>query len=285
LFIVDLEIIQDPGYDLPGFFMVLLSGTFVIYAPLVNFFALYLNLDPYYFMIKMIPWINESSWLVKIIRTVLLWTAGTETCRIFPLIFMMTLSGLRIDYNILSALIEAISKVNENRSIRLNRARINYVMRMYNVLQTIMRSHKFTELISCFLLALGLFVSVLFNFATFRMYSILPIVFYVYFPSVSLVICIVIHLTMPKAIDIHELSLQLLRRLKTCGHNDIVNLKYLRRKVRSLRPTAHHVGFNIVTFFYFKKSTRITFYAAILGYTIDLLFTVPQDVLSKSIVF
>lgn len=123
----------------------------------------------------------------------------------------------------------------------------------------------------------------MFLYVTITLQRYLPILLYIYFPSVSFVILFVIQSFIPELIKIYRISKNLLRliNLQTC-HPRLTtkDRKISRRLLKSLRPVQINVGLIGFTLFYFKETTKVTFYSAIVSYTMTLLLAFPAKKLA-----
>jgi hypothetical protein len=129
-----------------------------------------------------------------------------------------------------------------------------------------------------FLLFVGTALSVIANFTTIRAFQIFPWYLYVFCPSLSILILLIIQLLLPFGINCHENSEAMLRQWKS---NPIyAKGKYLRRKLKSLRSLRWYAGltgFYECNFFLIQDSFKTAYYAVILDYTINLILFIPAS--------
>jgi hypothetical protein len=125
----------------------------------------------------------------------------------------------------------------------------------------------------------GLFLSITFNFVSIKLYNILPIYLYVYFPSVSVLIICVDNIRLSYQYLTYQISEKLKRDWPTEIRNG-VDSNYKRnialRKVRSIRPIKFFVGVNWLNFFWIDKSTKGIYRFNIIIHTINLCLSVPN---------
>lgn len=253
------------------------------FYPLLLFIAnLHLNMDPLYYNIESL---NLSSNLqhygCHFIRNLIVLLALFEVCRLYPFVFLVFVPG--IDMFVKSSL--NMIKASVNKSGR----NLRDLITKYNELQLILITvSSFQECGTLFLMGIGLFLSILFNYATIKCYLVFPIYFYIFCLSVSFIIICVVDLTLPYAQLIFEQSSELLRILPTVltetKLNSIVmsrETKCARKKLSSLQALKLYAGIGTHRFYYLQKSTKTTFYSNSIIHTINLLLCIPIELLQQ----
>lgn len=123
--------------------------------------------------------------------------------------------------------------------------------------------------IACLML-LGFVASVSFNWAALKGLSFIPMPFYLYFPTVAVVIPIFIHHTLAPAVKVHETAREYIRKQKlSVGQSS--ERKYLIKVICSIQPFAVYGGMLGFRLYKIKQSTRLTFYEAINSHTFNAL--------------
>lgn len=105
------------------------------------------------------------------------------------------------------------------------------------------------------------------NFVTLTMYNSFPLYFYGFFPSLSLVLFMVIELTLPYTHKIFELSTELVRNMSLKARNN--NLR--RRQIRATRPHSIKIGLLDCTLCEFKRRNKVRYYECMVSQTVDLV--------------
>jgi hypothetical protein len=109
------------------------------------------------------------------------------------------------------------------------------------------------------------------------MHHIIPMPLYLYFPSVSILIPITIHFMLPMGIDVHTIAHEMVvkrwgRELCRRGAN-----KYVLRRIKATRVIRVHGGFLGFKVYDLTKTTKATYYEAILIYTINALLAIDTS--------
>ncbi|OXA40907.1 hypothetical protein Fcan01_24354 [Folsomia candida] len=133
------------------------------------------------------------------------------------------------------------------------------------------------ETIVASLMLLGLLVCVTFNYVTIKMRHIIPITFYVYFPSVSVLTPIVIRIMLPKTVAIFEGG----RVIRDTVWTTLLGLssekKYFKRKMKGIGEIAFYASFFQYRLYRLQNSTKATFYAVIIDRTITALLSIDSS--------
>jgi hypothetical protein len=264
---LDFKVQEIDKIDVIGICMTVFTLAFIVYPFILVGFLVIMNLDPYYFIINEISILSDFLPLFIIattFRCIASFVMIIETCRLLPLMMILSISLMKMTLNILKA-IETAHSIRPHNRIS---AHINLAL-VYTKIEP------FAHITSFFVTSFGLFMSVLFNFGTCKMFPFLPFVLYIYFPSVSFLIFMVIHLLFPMVGNVNEYSSHLIWTLQSNLHQERKNMKFLRKKIASLRPTTIKAGILKFNVFKFEKSTKIKYYSLIVNNTINLMLTVP----------
>lgn len=124
-------------------------------------------------------------------------------------------------------------------------------------------------------MATGFVSIVLFNFVALKMYGVIQMPFYLFYPICSAVTATAIQILLPRMISVYEDSQELIQRWKgSLRQCHVSELKYMTRKLEAVRLVKLHgglLGFNIYAL---SKATRSGFNFEMLNYTITALLAV-----------
>ncbi|OXA45289.1 hypothetical protein Fcan01_19896 [Folsomia candida] len=123
------------------------------------------------------------------------------------------------------------------------------------------------------LLSLGFGFTVTCNFVTVRMFAVIRMPFYLFFPMGSLVAMVGIGILLPYGIACHELSRKLLVGWRKTLGSKRGSMRFEEKIGKGLRPIGIKVGSGEFSLFVLKKSTKSTYYVAVMNTTIDALMT------------
>lgn len=128
------------------------------------------------------------------------------------------------------------------------------------------------------LMILGFLLCVFCNFVTIKLYGIVPIYFYIIFVTMSILAPVVISMTLPIAVYLHEFTKHLLFKwcntveTKKCTRRFTkFNKKIILRDIKSLKPLTIYPGLGSYRLFAITKTIVISYYMAILDTTIDAI--------------
>lgn len=121
-----------------------------------------------------------------------------------------------------------------------------------------------------FLMTFGVIVSVISNVCSLKLYSVIPLAFYVWIPVISVVTIIIIVNLIPAAVNIHESSKKgISLKKKDAG-------SYWKRKLGAQRPFVLCTGVLDYRFFEMKQSTKLVYYFALLENTVNVLISLNE---------
>lgn len=122
------------------------------------------------------------------------------------------------------------------------------------------------------LMAFGLLIGIMCNFVTLKMQMLIPAPFYYVFPTLSILVVVIIRVMLPMMISVYEVAKELHfgweRSLGVAR-----NVTYLRRKVRSIRTVRLEGELFHFKFYKLQRSTMPLFSAALVNYTITALLS------------
>ncbi|OXA45290.1 hypothetical protein Fcan01_19899 [Folsomia candida] len=121
------------------------------------------------------------------------------------------------------------------------------------------------------LLSLGFGFTVTCNFVTIRMFGVIRMPFYLFFPTGSLVAMVGIGILFPYGIACHELSRKLLAGWRRTLGSKRGSMRFEEKMGKVLRPIGIKVVSGEFSLFVLKKSTKSRYYVAVGNTTMDAL--------------
>lgn len=252
--------------DVLGVFLNINVVLFSLYPFFLSTFIIYFGFDPVYNFAKYVVLLDTNNflWLVAIFPIRLIQVPPTfQIARLFALmICMVSLSAILF-----------LDAIHELDLWGFSRRRADLLIRRYQHLAVALQHvTEFFATISAVLMMLGLVLSVLFNFMSVKLYGLIPMPLCLFFPSVAVLIPFMFDTLLPFGIRINETSVELgvkwWRSLGVLGDR-----KYLRKKLRAIRPLCCNCGVVGFIFFKFTNSIKIWFYEQICSYTITALLS------------
>ena len=170
-----------------------------------------------------------------------------------------------------------IGEVGIFDSIGASAQKHHFLVQTYKILDVITRQmapflSKSISIIMC----LGSSLIILLDFATIKMYRVIPMPLYFFFPTVGITAKIILHTLLPQIIWIREQSYQVLERIR----NQAVDIKSgparkeFLMELKHLRPAPIYVSFANYNFVALKNSLKTNYYYLLLYYTITALLSV-----------
>ncbi|OXA47694.1 hypothetical protein Fcan01_17752 [Folsomia candida] len=253
-----------------GLFLNFNVALFSIYPYFLCPFLFYFDLDPGLLFTRYVLHLELNTLLDQLVTQplrFLQFLAILQLCRLFP-ILVSTFSLC------ITIFLDAIHKL-ESRAflIRFYRSKADLQMRKYRELALVLKLVDGVVVpAAAILMGLGLLLSVVFNFVTIKLYSVIPMPLYLYFPSVSVLIPVIIEALLPFGISLNVKAVQLRnkwdRQLERCGDR-----KYVRRILRAIKPFCINCGVAGYNVLKLVKGTKVWFYEQLLNYTISALLT------------
>ncbi|OXA42142.1 hypothetical protein Fcan01_23249 [Folsomia candida] len=149
-------------------------------------------------------------------------------------------------------------------------------IRMYQRFRIIFKTmENTTTFLATLMLSIGFGFTVMCNFTTVRMLGVIRMPFYLFFPTAALVAMAAIGILLPYGIASWERSGKLLAgwRVRLRVKWGIFMRRYCEQTVKGLRPIGLRAGMGEFNFFVFKKSTKSSYYVAVMDKTIEALMT------------
>lgn len=129
----------------------------------------------------------------------------------------------------------------------------------------------------------GFILTILYSFISLKMYHIVPMPLFLFFPTLAVFVPVIIQIMLPGLITIYEDSTSLREKWGGVLHLRQDLRGVVRRQIRGKRSLSVYAGVAEHNFFKCKRSTMVTYYEAIVGYVITALMSV--DVYEISIEF
>lgn len=130
------------------------------------------------------------------------------------------------------------------------------------------------ETIVASVMLLGLLVCVTCNYVTIKMRHVMPMPFYLYFPSVSVLTPILIRILLPMGVTVFEGGNVIRGKVWKSLLGLSSEKKYFKKKVRGVGEIAFYASFFQYRLYRLQKSTKGTFYSVLIGHTITALLSV-----------
>ncbi|OXA37884.1 hypothetical protein Fcan01_27329 [Folsomia candida] len=271
-FLIDLERKLTSEYAIPtgrldvlGIVLNISVVAFAIY-PVTFIFFLYTDLDPLYLFGKYV--VNKGPPCFFILTTIarpFVVLPFLQICRLFSILF----SGLTVGCHLILSNISWMERTSRVGPL------LARVLRNHAILQIILQSieNAVSALIAIIMLA-GFLLSILFNFTTIKMYHVIPMPLYLFFPAVGILIPMIIQVMLPMLIEVYEGEVLLHRRWRCALWLRHGNIKYLKRRLTGVKVLRMYAGIKCHLFYFVKKSTKATYYYAIWSYTISAMLSI-----------
>ncbi|OXA37131.1 hypothetical protein Fcan01_28090 [Folsomia candida] len=259
---------QTKKIDPIGIFLNITVAMFAVYPYFLIPFLLYFEFDPTFMFAKYVLSLTLNTSLDQILfNTVRLlqFLVALQICRLFPLLVCTLMFGVLIILDTVKTLDMwvVLIKFSQNKAA----AQIRRYIELTLVMQV---CAGFSDASIAILMGLGLILCVLFNFVTLKLYNIIPMPLYLYFPSVAIIIPFIIDTLLPLGIRVNEKTARLKtkwgKQLDLCSDR-----KYLQRRLRAIKPLRFDcrvAGYNLLQL---VKPTKAWFYMQIMNYTISAL--------------
>jgi hypothetical protein len=279
------KITQKKGIDLLGIFLSIVVLLFAFYPLFLVGFIVWFELDAYssldrYLLSAGLSWrksFENGNWGLALVlytaKFILALGPVHQICRTLSMIICFTTMLAHLTL----ACIEILSH-NSRTIASISYARLNAYLANYHALEIILlTAYDYIGNVIGSLMLIGFFLAVVFNFASLKMYPVIPMPLYLYFPSVSVLIPFTIHFMLKMGIDYHGNT----ENMVAIKWNRVVgqscDRKYARRRIRATRILRVHgsiLGFKIYDL---TKSVRVEFYKAIQDYTINALLSIDTS--------
>jgi hypothetical protein len=265
--------------------MIVIVRAFAFYPWLLTPCSILLKLDPVYYLIKLfrpyLPYYKQLyipyTTITQLSRCYIIAAAATEICRLLATMTVLSLGGLQMTNYVLAS----TAGFRHKERLHLNRC-----IHMYKEIEVVfILTSGAHEMMLADLLFGGICILALFNLGTFRLHNVLPPLMYSFFPSVSVVQCMMIHIGILTAHVTNDVALGVMRE----WGGDIIKrrprgrgMKYYFRKVRSIRPVLFYARFGGMRLCKMRKEFKIKYYSTILDITLNLLLTTPARLFDRA---
>ncbi|OXA41576.1 hypothetical protein Fcan01_23760 [Folsomia candida] len=258
--------------------MTLFVWAFSTYPVIISLSAIFFQLDPYYHILSML---NITSRPAHLFRFYLICTAPAELCRFLAFTVTISISTFQMLRTWLHLLIQQHSSPF---TVMVSRMSGNPVESQYRHGQIVLFSmESFLGCVCLIAQGLGLANGILSNFVSLKFYSTLPIWLYVIFPCVAVMVIIIAHVALNYLHNVADYSGKLLRNLDLFTLSQPQKgLKKTRKELRSLNVLTLSPILAGHKFLMYKRSTKTTYLVVMVTYTINLLLTVPQDLIESA---
>lgn len=130
-------------------------------------------------------------------------------------------------------------------------------------------------------IAISLFASglliVLLNFISLKMYSAVPFRMYAFFPTIAVLVTVVIYMFMPMVIAVFERDVEIHAKWRYYSYRSS-NVKLLLRRLRATKVIGITVGIANYRLFDCTKSMLPRYFSVTVDYTITALLSIPVNV-------
>jgi hypothetical protein len=202
------------------------------------------------------------------------------TCRMLSLVICFTTMMADVAITNMASL-----HGNSDTIGSLSYARLNQYLAKYHGMEILFAiASDYTGLIVAGLMFMGFISSIGFNFATLKLYHIIPMPLFLFFPTVSVLIPSTIHFMLKMGIQIHTIAYDMVeikwRRVIALGRG---SRKYVKKRIQATRVIRIHGGFpGFLGLHGFKvydltKATKSVYYEAILDHTMIALLSIDTS--------
>jgi hypothetical protein len=216
-------------------------------------FLVYSQLDPFYFIITDSKgiYIITFRWIFSVIVCL-------EICRMVPTIVSIGLiTWFRFLY--------CTKIMDKERNVNFKSiSRFKEILHNFEMLRL---CNKFMQAwinnMTAFMMSAGLAIVVLSNLITFKFYNLLPALLYLFFPCFIFFMAFIAITCLPLVVFVFEASMENLQRLNNLSvlsHE----IKYLRRRLRSLQPLCFSFSIGTHNIFEFVIGADVKYFKALL---------------------
>ncbi|OXA48159.1 hypothetical protein Fcan01_17339 [Folsomia candida] len=268
---------SPPRFELLGITLNLIVAMFAIYPYFMYPFIVYFGMDPFTKTFQYLlpahlttsPLVITIFWALRL-SVIFPLLAGN---RLFSCIAICTTLDAHLNLTIISILSKATTNVN---MLGVGRRAIDKYLAGYYTAQIILETAAdFNAPGISIVMFLGFSLSVSLNFMAMKTFKIVPMPFYAFFPTGSLLDGVLISFMLPMLVDVYENSAKMYAEWKYLGGR-CPDKKYLKRKLRATRVLRMCGGINGYNLYVCKKSTKLTYYGWILSYTTSALLSVER---------
>jgi len=254
---------KEHKFDVTGCALLSISVSSTIYPLLLTTMPTVLELDPFIVLIKESEMLANNPQLyavATVIRIFLIFLAVSGAVRVIMLILFMFIIETRV-------ILEIMKKILQQLEI----SKIFRVAHDYNVLQILLEHLQLQENVVFVLMGTGLFIISAGNFCLIVYYDKWPILLYLSTLSVITITYVTVIILMPVVIQTHSMSNSFLHDIKSICR---ATKNYEFKRIKNLRPVYTFVSLGSYRMFYFKRSTKSTYYMTIMTCTVNFLLSV-----------
>lgn len=259
--------------DWIGIFLNFVAILFSIYPYFVLFVGVYFGLDPISVLIHRCLGVEPLSvylppwgvFIIYIIRCIIISPAVFMTCQDIARTVIMGKIAMDLVANTSSRLKASCKEIAWQRRYVDNLLQIRMQLEIVLLLFYDIFSNTGTVL-------MGFLTTTAFNYVSLRLHHVIPMPMYLWFPSVSIMLPVVINVLLLMMINVYEGSVKVQNGWLREARNSR-DLKYLTKRLEGVRPLRIFVGVGGINFYFFKQSTKVTFYSAIIDCTINALLS------------
>lgn len=238
-------------------------------ATIVALFSVHENIDPLYGIVVEFTPFRINSIFVTIIRLTLLFLSATEVVRMICISIVIFIVCIKV----LTDLFKTLLLIHNN----LEQQKVIELWKHTEIVIKILKPA--TDIMIAIVLGICFVISVLTNFCTIKLGSVVPMYIYVLFPHIAIVVMGVFTLAISQTSKLYNYSSELLWQLKISsrGRWDIKGRKCHSKLLKSFQPLAVCAGINGYQLFVSKQSLMLTYCYAVVDYTITALLSIPVE--------
>jgi len=261
--------------DVIGLFLAAASVALALAPVLVTLLGLYFQFDPIYTVIRELIFQYEkretaTRLIIEFCRVYLTSFYLVEGFRLVSLISLSFITAIDTIQNLCQLVNEKLEYYSCHNPLWVN---IRWNLLCYNKLVLCVNVLQLVEIIALLLMGAGLIMLVLWNFIIIRMYDFFPFSIWCCFPVLDVIVIGVIQLTIPQCVTFANLAAKWKAHLILTA--DKRRSPYERKRTRAMYPLRVNVGIpGYINLFSFGKSTKVSYYGAILCHTINLTMAV-----------
>lgn len=265
--------------DISAILIAVCCSCFKLFGVFTALFGVYANLDPFYLIVNQysLEPLYSFTILTNILRFVISFISVTEGARILSVNGTIQTVFISIFNDIIASLVTLNSNCYKRKRIENNEMLLAIsceMLKRLNIIQNISKNYIGSVIAS----SLGIYAIVIIfsNFCTVELIYLIPLPIYMVFPVMAFSFPIALGVALSQAIQIHEKSKKLLYDLKVKA-NSMSNLgrKYHERNLKAIKELSICPGINEYELCIIKKSSNLTYFAAILNYTITAVISIP----------
>jgi hypothetical protein len=253
---------------------------FLGFLPLFAPFPLAMNVDPFHFAFRAIfpeqlyvsPGGRALEYCLRMFYSVISIIEVTRLSSIIVLVLEHLFLRCCFCIELISILQSKSTMSHRRRSLR--------AIILLEKLSIIVYRHLASFVTSALGILLTMYFStvILSTFVSFKMHNVLPLLFYLPFPTISLSTVLIISTVLPASIRVHNLSRSLLRGWKfdylQMGHFE---RKVYLRNVRAVAPVRFAAGIFDCRMFWINSKVKAEFYKWLTDFSMDAILSVDID--------